>query len=224
MVEYRKDIIVISNSIKGKDRSHNQDDTLLIEDGSFYLFFLFDGVSSLNLSIDYIQICKQYIKSSYKKYFVDQVKLSDLMYDTHNFSLTKGVYGLSTCSAFYLSKIDKNGYFFNIGDSRIYEYSNQFIEQITIDDSLPGSKNILTKCLGSLEISQKDFFQKNIILQDGILLCSDGFHSLMEKERKKYFSILQYKRAGNIFNAIERLQVNANSDDSTYIIIRKNEI
>lgn len=224
MINTKKDILILSNSIKGINRSHNQDDTLIIEDNKWLLFFLFDGVSSLKMSIDYIQICKDYINKNYKKYLQTDVDLSGLMYNMHKFTLKQGIRGLSTCSAVCLQKKGDKGYIFNIGDSRIYEYSNQYLEQLTEDDSLIGNKNVLTKCLGSLDMTMEDFVQKNIIFKYGLLLCSDGFYALMDKNKRKYFSILQYKRASNILKAFNRLQVNQNQDDSTYILIRKNGI
>lgn len=224
MISICKNIAIITNSKKGGDRSQNQDDILILNFEKGFLFVLFDGVSSLSHSIDFIQLCKQFISENYQSYLVNKIRLSDLIFKANEFAMGKRKHpGQSTCSALYISQEDFSGCFLNIGDTRIYIYSNQFLEQITVDDSLPGNKNILTKCLGINDISKEDFVQKQIE-SSGFLLCTDGFHSLMEEQKKKYFSIFQYKKSKNIVNAIEQLQNKQNKDDSTYILIRRNGI
>lgn len=221
-----KKILFTTNSLKGVKRAKNQDDVLIIEETNYFLFFLFDGVSSISNSYKFIQQCKRHIKQKYHNYFQQEIKLAELIFDTNKFAINHSdkPSGFTTCSAIYISKDDYQGYFFNIGDSRIYEFSNQFLEQITTDDNLPGDSRLLTKCLGYSEIKKEDFIQSRIELKSGLLICSDGFYSLMEPIKKIYFSIFQYKRCKNIFNSIDKLQSGLNSDDSTYIIIKRNGI
>lgn len=226
MIDNNKNITYISNSIKGEKRSKNQDDTLFINEDNYYLFFLFDGVSSSEYSYDFIQVCKRYINNNHHKYFTKEVKLDELLFDTHCYSIKEfdKKVGFSTCSAIFLNKKNLVSYFFNIGDSRIYEYSNQYLEQITRDDNLPGNSNYLTKSLGSSEIKKEDFKQEKINLNYGFLICSDGFYSLLERNKSLYFSILHFKKPQNIINSLKRIQTGINNDDSTFIIIRKNGI
>lgn len=226
MIGKYRDLIFVTSTLKGEKRSKNQDDILIIDQDRYYLFLLFDGVSSSNNSYDFIQVCKKFIIKNNLKYLTDEIRLSELLYDTHSYSIKnlQKEKGFSTCSAICILKENLSAYYFNIGDSRIYEYSNQFLEQITHDDNLPGNSNYLTKFLGSLEIIKSDFKQEKIDLKHGILMGTDGFYSLMERKRKLYFPILQFKKPKNIINAIERLQRGINNDDSTYIIIKKNGI
>lgn len=215
----------ISSSRRGENRVKNQDDTLIVEAKDYFLFVLFDGVSSLSNSIDYIRLFKQNIKERYEDYFRDGVFLSTLMYDVHELLLESNPsLGKSTCSAVYISKDNLAVTYFNIGDSRIYEVNCQYLYQMTFDDALPGRSNVLTKCLGSITLTKGDFTQKTVGFSQGILLCSDGFYSLMEKKLKRYFNILNFKRLANIQRAILSEQKGLNSDDSTYIMIKNNGI
>lgn len=225
MILKNQDIILISNTLQGINRNRNQDDTLILETDKFYLLFLFDGVSSYDKSYETIQIIKNFINKNYFNYFNGEIKLSDLMFHANNYIVEKGTkYGFTTCSSIYISKIKSICYWLNIGDSRIYDFSNQYIEQISTDDNLPGNSSFLTKCLGQNDLTQSDFIQSEINLNYGFLICSDGFYSMMEKELKFYFSKFQFKKPQNIINSINRLQMGINKDDSTYILIKKNGI
>lgn len=218
-------ITVIFDSIKGENRPSNQDDILIIDIECYYLFFLFDGVSSINTSIDFIAECKSYILDNYIRFFENKYfRLADLLYQTNKNVTRDGAYGMSTCSAIYIDKENLKAFAVNIGDSRIYTYTNQFLECVTKDDLLPGTTNVLTKCMGDLRLTVADFVQREILLEQGVLLCSDGFYKVMEEKRLRFFSIFNFKRTNNIKNSLKNEVIGRNQDDSTYIIIRKNGI
>jgi len=222
MIENDKNRTIICNSLKGIARLQNQDDIWFMHTDTYSLFILFDGVSSLKKSIDYIQYCKYYLNKNYNLYINSEVKLDRLIYDMHLSSLSSSIYGKTTCSALLLHFNLHKAFIVNVGDSRIYSFSNYFLEPLTVDDNLSGNSRILTKYIGLEELMLDDITQKEIDITQNFLICSDGFHNLMEEDIKKYFMIFQYKRNKNIVNAINRLQTNKNRDDSTYIIIRRN--
>jgi len=224
MMRVEKDITIISNSKIGEKRSCNQDDVLILETNKYRLFFLFDGVSSMNSSFVFICKCKIFILKNFKKYFSKEIKLAQLMYDTHMFALQQTINGMSTCSAIYLPKYQGESVIFNIGDSRIYDFTNQYLVSVTKDDSLPNVRNVLTKSLGGQNLTENDFFQTKFNFSFGFLLCSDGFYNLMESEKLKYFNIFNFKKGGNIIRSINLRQKGLNWDDSTYILIKKNGI
>lgn len=218
------DFMILSNSLKGINREINQDDTLIIEDPCFYLLVLFDGVSSLRNSIFFIQECKAFLQKEYKTYLKkNEIFLRELFFECNKQASLKVKDGKTTCSALYMEKDTNKAVVFNIGDSRIYDFSNQYLQAITIDDSLPGNRNVITKCLGMEGLSYSDLYQKEIEYGYGLLLCSDGFYKNLEENKNKYFLFLQYKYPGNVFKALNKAQIGNNLDDSTFIIIRKNE-
>ena len=112
--------------------------------------------------------------------------------------------------------------YINIGDSRIYIYSDQFLEKVTIDDAISNT-NILTRYLGSENLILEDFKVNNIDKKNNFLICTDGFYSLMDKNLKEFFITFNFKLMSNIRKKLAFLQRKKNIDDSTYILIR-NEI
>lgn len=225
MIKKYDQITLATDSIKGEKRKLNQDSTLFIETSTYFLLFLFDGVSSIETSINFIEDCKRYIKGNYSHYFRnDYIGLADLLFQTNQYVINDGAYGMSTCSAVYINKENLTAFCVNIGDSRIYEYTNQYLESVTEDDVLPGTTNVLTKSLGDFRLEINDFAQKQISFDVGLLLCSDGFYRVMEKQKLRLFTILQFKKAGDVVKALTNSLLGNNLDDSTYIIIRKNGI
>ncbi len=148
--------------------------------------------------------------------------MDKLFYDVNSEMIGLRISGKSTISALFFSKINETAKYINIGDTRIYVFTNQFLEQITIDDSLIGLENIITKCLGN-DLAIEDFQPKNIEKHYNYLLCTDGFYKIMEEELKDYFNTLNFKNLTNIKKKITYLQRRKNRDDSSYILI-KNEI
>lgn len=225
MIDENRNITFVHNSLQGSRREKNQDDILILSDSNFYLFVLFDGVSSLSGSWDFIQACKRFIKDNHIQYVRgNKINLRELIYQMHVASFDAGENGKSTCSALLLKPDDNKAYAVSIGDSRIYAFTNSYMEVLTTDDTLSGNNNFLTRYIGKEGLGPDDIDLIQINADQHFLICSDGFYSLMEKDRKTYFKIFHYKRKGNIVNAISRLQKNKNRDDSTFIIIRNGRI
>jgi serine/threonine protein phosphatase PrpC len=214
----------IYNTKKGHNRKNNQDHILIFEKDEFYLFVLFDGVGSYTNNNRFIKEYKKKLREESKKVSEEYCNLENLFYSVHNYLLTLGHNGKSTLSALCINKNINKAKFINIGDSRIYIYTNQFIEQVTTDDTYLSQKKVLSKFLGSKELKLSDFKEQNLNNYEyNFLICSDGFYELMERNLKEYFRTLNFKKTNNIKNKLSILQRNANSDDSSYIII-KNEI
>lgn len=213
----------ISNSKKGLAREKNQDRILTIEQNNFYLFAIFDGVSSRPFSYLFAEYFKRKIKDNIDIIDNQGNCLDKLFFDINKEIVELGIDGKSTISLLFYSKVNEIVRYLNIGDTRIYTFTNQFLEKITIDDSLIGRENIITKCLGSNSLTINDFELKNITKQHNFLICTDGFYKLMEADLKEYFSTINFKSLQNIKRKISYLQKGKNQDDSSYILI-KNEI
>lgn len=214
----------ISNSKKGVEREKNQDRILIIEKDSYYLFILFDGVSSHPYSYLFIDEYIKKVASKTEKLQITETNLDQICYEAHkDVLLNTGIGGMSTLSVLFFNKLTNKTKFINIGDSRIYIFTKQFLEKITIDDSLFGRENIITKCLGMKTLSIEDFKMNDAGSGHDYLICTDGFYKLMEENLKEYFETINFKNSRNIKNKISNLQKRKNRDDSSYIII-KNEI
>lgn len=213
----------IGNSKKGINRDRNQDRLLIIEKEEYYLFIVFDGVSSYPHSYRFINEFKKELRLRLKNFQTSKSDLSQLLYDSHNNVLNLGTGGMSTFSVLFFNNLTSKVNFINIGDSRIYIYTNQFLEKFTIDDSLEGRKNVITKCLGIKSLSLSDFEMNKINPKCNFLMCTDGFYGLMENNLKQYFEIFNFKSFKKIEKKLSVLQRRMNLDDSSYIIV-KNEI
>jgi len=73
----------------------------------------------------------------------------------------------------------------NVGDSRVYLYRNEKLNQLSFDHAMDekGFENVLTKAIG-IENSVQPFYFENIIEKnDKILLCSDGLYNILNEEQ-----------------------------------------
>jgi len=210
----------LSHSKKGLQRERNQDRILIVEKEEYYLFLIFDGVSSIPSSYIFINDFTKILKSKLYLLRPDGENLAMIFFETHKQVLERGSDGMSTLSALFYSKTQKSSRFINIGDSRVYIFSNQFLEKITNDDSLESRPNVLTKCLGTPDLLIEDFSPKEVLREYNFLLCTDGFYSLMSNNLKEYFEAYNFKKLGNIEKKLSYLQRRKNKDDSSYIIIK----
>lgn len=213
----------ISWSKKGLNREKNQDKILIIDNPDYYLFLVFDGVSSIPESHVFIHLFTKQLKLNLQGLISTGKNLDEVFFSTHNQVLKNRIEGKSTLSVLFYTKLTKKAFYINIGDSRIYQFSNQFIEKITIDDSFKGKANILTKCLGLSDLCLEDFKPKAVVPDSNFLLCTDGFYKLMLGDLKEYFKTYNFKHIKNIKKKLSILQRRKNNDDSSYILI-KNEI
>ena len=98
---------------------------------------------------------------------------------------------------------ENNMYVSHIGDSRIYVVSEEYIKQITIDDTYVEKlieegtitreeaihhpdKHMLTKALGCDEIIEPNIFAREWQENESILICSDGLTNMLNNEEIKY--------------------------------------
>lgn len=219
-----KDYKYYSLSLKGINRSHNQDDVCVIHSMNYSLYVLFDGVSSYNDSIEVVKECKEYLNSYHTKYLNRENGLKDLICNMNLHAVKLAFKGKTTCSALLLDYKWDNAVVLNIGDSRAYTLSGSYIEAVTTDDNLFDNSNVLTKYIGMEELDSRDFVEQNFDLNQNFLLCSDGFYHMMHSNLKRYFKVFQFKRKTYLLNAILKLQSQHNKDDSTFILIKRNGI
>ncbi len=214
-----------AESIKGLKKRENQDNYLIIEEVDYTLYFLFDGVGSALNSKKATELSKKYISRNYHTYYSNgQFDFLGLMYETNKYLIEQSIPEVKTtyCSI-YLSNIfsDKIQYS-SLGDSRIYIINPQYLMQITEDDRYLTHQNVITKCLGMKDLEKKDFYTKEyeISEKEQIILCSDGFYTLMEKEKIIYFQTFYMQQLNSIKRKLFDLVKKSNIDDSTYILIK----
>ncbi len=149
----------------------------------------------------------------------------DINTQIYQFKEREGCRCGSTLSALLLY----NGKYYieNLGDSRIYRFRKNNLEQLTKDQSLAAQlvrekrltpeeaedfpqKNVLTMCMGMFQIPQSGFEMGELKNGDMFLLCSDGFYGCVEetdvKEILEYCSRQHNKENGIFQFAAEKLR------------------
>lgn len=217
----RSTLRYLGKSRKGLLRNKNQDKIIIFDEADFYLFVVFDGVSSLSSSYVFINHFAKALRKNIVHLKASGDNLSQILYATHQQVLSKQHDGMSTLSTLFYSKENSSAKYVNIGDSRIYQFNNQFIEKITFDDSLSDRSNILTKCLGTNDLTLADFGYHETDVNYNYLICTDGFYQLMCENLKAYFEVYNFKYLKNIEKKLSLLQEKRNYDDSSYILIKK---
>lgn len=207
-------------SIKGEKREINKDNLLLIEEPDYNVFAVFDGVSSAIGGGEASKNAADFIKANHKKYLGNEIKLKQLMYDTNSHLLKTGTKEpFTTFCLVYQNKTNSSFTYSWLGDSRLYIISNQFMEQITLDDNY--SENVLTKYLGDPQLHISDFRQEEKLKNNlHLLLCTDGFSRVLEKDKLAFFEVFQKKSLKTISEKINSLIKGKNIDDSTFIFVK----
>ena len=72
----------------------------------------------------------------------------------------------------------------NVGDSRIYLQRDKEIIQLSSDHAMEeeGMENVLTSAMGLEEEVSPYYFENNIVVDDSILLCSDGLYTELTED------------------------------------------
>jgi len=73
----------------------------------------------------------------------------------------------------------------NVGDSRVYLYRNNRMNQLSFDHAMEesGYENVLTQAIGIEQTIEPFYFENMLEKDDKILLCSDGLYNLMSEDR-----------------------------------------
>jgi serine/threonine protein phosphatase PrpC len=212
-------------SYKGLGRRDNRDSAFFVSSDYSFLMGIFDGVSSASGSGKGVNIAKDFIVNRFKDFRNDKMTdLSDLIFELNKVLCDSGLNEpFMTYAILEIPKHSSLMYqFSSMGDSRIYAVSSQYVLQLTKDDSI--NENFITKYLGRPNLIHSDFqtVQQNIT-EKAFLLCTDGFYSVIENEKKGFLEIIGaigLKKWYYIKNRMDKLMLNKNNDDATYVLVR----
>ncbi len=221
----------IYDSLKGSRRTTNKDGILNIVDEQYNLLGVFDGVSSAVGAKKAVTFAIKFISTKHRNYFDNGVfRLSRMMENLNNALCQLNIEDpYSTYSIAYIpSDSTERIKLSNMGDSRIYSVTKQYLLQLSNDDNDPIHSNILTRYLGKKDLTQNDFCE---VEYDGtehsLLICTDGFYTAMEMGHKtlsELYRILNMKRFSYIKRNIDKLIKGSNSDDASYVFVRCNDV
>lgn len=215
-------------SYKGLTRNDNRDNAFFVSSEYSFIMGVFDGVSSATGSGEGIKIAKEFIVNHFKDFENDKLtNISDLIFKLNNVLCNAGLNDpFMTYAILEIPKDNSPMYqFSSMGDSRIYALTPQYVLQLTKDDSI--NDNFITKFLGKPNLIHSDFqtVQQNIT-EKAFLLCTDGFYSVIENEKKGFLEIIRaigLKKWYYVKHRMDKLILNRNNDDATYILVRIEE-
>lgn len=131
--------------------------------------------------------------------------------------------------------IKDNIYISYVGDSRAYIISDKKLEQITTDHSIVQEmvnngeiteeearkhprKNIITKAIGVMKDIEIDNLKRNLLKDESVLLCTDGFSNFIDKETiLDYFS--QFKGETLVNKLITHVNEVGGNDNITVAVV-----
>ncbi len=215
----------IYDSLQGFARSENKDGISLQSGPDYTLASIFDGVSSDEHARLGVVTLTVYIQQNYARFYQPESNtydLKSLMFSLHDqLTLLKENEVRTTCAVLFLPK-KGHVQISHLGDSRIYGFDKQGeMKQYTKDHNIPEMPNILTRCLGMKSLDSKCVYQKEITNPyENWLLCTDGFYSLLERNKPQFLSALNKNSLQDARNALRDLLINANQDDATYLLLR----
>ncbi len=221
----------IYDSLKGSRRTTNKDGILNVVDEQYHILGVFDGVSSAVGAKKAVTFAIKFISTKHRSYFKNGVfNLSRMMENLNNTLCQSNIEEpYTTYSIAYIpNDSTQRVKLSNMGDSRIYSVTKQYLLQLSNDDNDLIHSNVLTKYLGKRELTQSDFCE---IEYDGkeqsFLICTDGFYAAMEMSHKilsEIYRILNLKRFYFIKRNINIIIKGSNSDDSSYVFVRWNNV
>lgn len=188
-----------------------------------YTFVVADGVSSAEAGreasqiaverflVEYYQTPDMWSVSKSGEQVLSAINLR-LFRKSHQYKNDHKGY-LTTLSTLVLK--GHSGYFFHVGDSRIYLIRDNKLTQLTQDHfaSIEKGKTFLTRAVGMDNKLHIDFSRFNLQQDDRFLLCTDGIHDfIVEDELLRLIN--QPIPMSEICKQLISASVNGNSDDN----------
>ncbi|NJO17821.1 MAG: hypothetical protein HC877_19445 [Thioploca sp.] len=176
----------------GKVRSENQDRAIFVHYSSnlpmqsFLLFALCDGMGGMRdggicANITLVEMIHNLINNRVETQPLQELLELAVKVANEKVFMQYHEQGGTTLSAVALDNTAIVG--INVGDSRIYQYDNYSLNQISLDDTLEARtkiKNEFSKNLIQYIGMGKDLVPNllNLSLENGLLLTSDGIHNI----------------------------------------------
>ncbi len=215
---------LVHASSKGLKRKINKDFLRTIDSTNYLLVLLFDGVSSSLNATKAIKIFDEFILNNHQNFQLNKKgQLQSLMIGAQQYLINSEVIdGYSTCAIVFIDKlVPENNKYISLGDTRIYTIDPQYLKQVNTDDNPLNTPNVVTRFIGMLQFTSKDFAEEALPLFQRLLICTDGFYNLLDEDLIKFHRILNFKNLGSSKRSLSKAIHNKNVDDASYIILEQ---
>ncbi len=239
-LEVQKNMINYSAcSTKGKSRKINQDRVMVnnqcIDEGGFegkssneLIAIVCDGVGSTKGS----ENAAEFVSNSFKDCNI--ARASPMLISRHLHKLNRKIIhnqkdkNDSCCMATTVAGVMlyKNKYMlFNLGDTRIYEFSDGVLKQISKDhiaekDINNKNTNIITSYLGGYGYGCKPYMRTGSVTKDTyFVICSDGIYKEIEENALKNILLSKVSLEDKKRAILELSLKNGSTDDMSVVLI-----
>lgn len=195
---FKFNLEVFASSDVGRVRLRNEDNYLV--DSTQLLFAVADGMGGHSggdeaskravekLQQDFASGSVEFSSSEFKESLVDMVnEVNQTIFERNESRGYKNGSGMgTTLVGVALSENTEHGVIFNVGDSRVYRYRDNHLEQLTRDQTVYQNwlesgkvgpeprKNLILQAVGLFKEIQVDMGEVSVQPLDVLLLCSDG--------------------------------------------------
>ena len=111
----------------------------------------------------------------------------------------------------------------NVGDSRVYLYRDQNLNQLSFDHAMDevGYENVLTQAVGIDERVDPYYFENIVQKNDKILLCSDGLYNILNQE-----DLIKGIQVGahSLVKKASRIEKDDLPDDTTAVVLEVHNV
>jgi len=232
-------VVYSSKTDSGKVREHNED--AFLNDERFSLFMLADGMggyqlgdmaSKLTLSIikSFLEVVIDERSEFSLEMFQKAVSLANRTIYNYKF-LNRNIKEMGTTLVGFLPSKD-GGVAVNIGDSRLYLYSNGVLTQITKDHSaesnlpefmrgLGGGKysGVISRAIGPVKDVEVDIFYFSYEVGDIVLLCSDGLYTMANNQTIENILSSDKNLSSKCSALVETANKNGGEDNITVTLV-----
>jgi len=237
----------------GKVRTNNQDTYLctIIKEHNQAIFVVCDGMGGAqagNVASDlaahvFVDHIKQHLRPQMSKKYIISVLTNAVNfanYETyHKANSSDEFSGMGTTLVGGIISGDI-AIIVNIGDSRLYCWSNNKFERITKDHSLVEEmidrgeitakeaqthphRNLITRALGTDRKVGADIYELQLQSSDRLLLCSDGLSNLLSEEELFAFTAAELPLEEICVRLIDLANSRGGYDNITVLLISKED-
>jgi len=140
---------------------------------------------------------------------------------THAIGSTDSELNGMACTLSALVLCGRRAHVLHVGDSRVYRLRDEKLTLLTRDHTLgaPGTTHALTRAVGAQDILRVDHSAETARVHDRYLLCSDGVHGAVSRQRILAALCKRAAPRETAFQLVTEAAASADADNATAIVV-----